>query len=92
MGAEWEADLVENFEYRVESRFCANRRLSLEKCRKKAMYLPWKCGAEKQAFDDCERDEIMRHMKMANEVLARVKARNAEIEAIKAEARASQRS
>lgn len=54
--AEQEADVGRLI---VESNLCKERRLHLEKCRRKAMYLPWRCGEEKHSYNMCEKDVLM---------------------------------
>ena len=37
--------------------YCAHLFIPLAKCRKENYYLPWKCKAEKHAWDECEFQE-----------------------------------
>ena len=43
--------------------FCAHLLIPLNECRRKEMYLPWKCEHERHAYEKCEYLEYKRRVK-----------------------------
>lgn len=43
--------------------FCAHLLIPLNACRRKEMYLPWKCEHERHAYEKCEYLEYKRRVK-----------------------------
>eukprot|EP00891_Asterochloris_glomerata_P009733 jgi/Astpho2/9733/gw1.00149.205.1_t len=42
--------------------FCAHLLIPLNACRRKEMYLPWKCEHERHAYEKCEYLEYKRRV------------------------------
>ena len=47
--------------------FCAHLLVPLNACRRKELYLPWKCEHERHAYEKCEYLEYKRRLKHAKE-------------------------
>lgn len=42
---------------------CAHLLIPLNKCRRKTMYMPWKCTDERHAYEKCQHGEYMKRVK-----------------------------
>ena len=42
--------------------FCAHLLVPLNKCRRKTLYLPWKCEHERHVYEKCEYQEYKRRV------------------------------
>ena len=51
--------------------FCAHLLIPLNECRRRSLYLPWKCGRERHVYEKCQYKECVRAMRDA-----RVRARS----------------
>ncbi|CEH15559.1 nadh-ubiquinone oxidoreductase b18 [Ceraceosorus bombacis] len=51
---------------------CGGLLISLNKCRRKESYLPWKCEHEKHTYEACQYDDFIRRQKLlSKQVLAK---------------------
>lgn len=42
--------------------FCAHLLVPLNECRRKSLYMPWSCGAQRHAYEKCEYFEYKRRV------------------------------
>ncbi|EFA78609.1 hypothetical protein PPL_08064 [Heterostelium album PN500] len=47
--------------------YCAHLLIPLNKCRVKEYYLPWKCGDERHAYEQCQYDEMKKKNDLVKE-------------------------
>ena len=47
--------------------YCAHLLIPLNQCRRKSLFLPWKCEHERHAYELCQYKEYKRRMAMARE-------------------------
>tara|TARA_B100000683_G_C12508672_1_gene559977 strand:- start:2952 stop:3353 length:402 start_codon:yes stop_codon:yes gene_type:complete len=45
--------------------FCAHLLIPLNECRRRSLYLPWKCGRERHVYEKCQYKECVRRMRDA---------------------------
>jgi NADH dehydrogenase (ubiquinone) 1 beta subcomplex subunit 7 len=45
--------------------FCADLLIPLNECRRKSLFVPWKCEHERHAYELCQYKELKRRMAMA---------------------------
>ena len=45
--------------------FCAHLLIPLNECRRRSLYLPWKCGRERHVYEKCQYKECERAMRDA---------------------------
>ena len=47
--------------------FCADLLIPLNECRRKSLYLPWKCEEERHAYEKCQYLDYKRRVQLAKE-------------------------
>jgi NADH dehydrogenase (ubiquinone) 1 beta subcomplex subunit 7 len=56
---------------KLESRdYCAHLLIPLNKCRRKTLYLPWKCVDERHTYEACEYELFLERVKKMDAIKA----------------------
>ncbi|CAO1620068.1 unnamed protein product [Parajaminaea phylloscopi] len=51
---------------------CSALAIPLNKCRKRELYLPWKCEEERHSYEKCQYDDFIRRQReLSKQVLAK---------------------